>query len=75
LVYREAEVALLALQLLSVQTVGLRRSESGVVLVLGSPRQRLLRMRSEITTKIGARLGPRQQRQESTAALAVTQRP
>jgi Transposase DDE domain len=59
LAYREAEVSLLALQLLLVQRVRLQRS--GMVLVLGSPRQMLLRLRGEITTTLGARLGPRQQ--------------
>lgn len=62
LVYREAEVSLLALQLLLLQTVGQRRSGQAVVLVTGSPRQALLRLRGEITTTLGARLGPRQQR-------------
>ena len=62
LVYREAEVSLLALQLLAVQAVGHRRLESGVLLVLGSPRQLLLRLRGAITTTIGVKLGPRQQR-------------
>jgi hypothetical protein len=62
LVYREAEVSLLALQLLLLQGVGQRRSGTAVVLVMGSPRQMLLRMRGEITTTIGAQLGPRQQR-------------
>ncbi len=61
LVYREAEVSLLALQLLLLQSVGRRRSGTGVVLVTGSPRQMLLRLRGEITTTIGAQLGPRQQ--------------
>lgn len=62
LVYREAEVSLLALQLLLLQSVGHRRSGTSVVLVMGSPRQTLLRVRGEITVTIGARLGPRQQR-------------
>jgi hypothetical protein len=62
LVYREAEVSLLALQLLLLQSVGQRCLGTGAVLVLGSPRQMLLRLRGEITTTIGAELGPRQQR-------------
>jgi hypothetical protein len=62
LVYREAEVSLLALQLLLLQSVGQRRLGKRVVLVMGSPRQALLRLRGEITTTIGAELGPRQQR-------------
>jgi hypothetical protein len=62
LVYREAEVSLLALQLLSLQSVSQRRSGAQVVLVMGSPRQRLLRLRGEITTTIGRQLGPWQQR-------------
>ena len=59
---RKAEVSLLALQLLLLQSVGHRRVGAAVVLVMGSPRQTLLRMRGEITTTIGAELGPRQQR-------------
>ena len=62
LVYRECELSLLALQLLLLQSVGYRRSGQAVVLVMGSPRQALLRLRGEITTTIGAKLGPRQQR-------------
>lgn len=62
LAYREAEVSLLALQLLLVQGVGQRRLGDRVVLVVGSPRQMLLRLRGEITTTIGAQLGPRQRR-------------
>jgi hypothetical protein len=61
LVYREAEVSLLALQLLLLQSVGHRRSGTAIVLVMGSPRQTLLRVRGEITITIGAQLGPRQQ--------------
>jgi hypothetical protein len=60
LVYREAEVALLALQLLLLQSVGHRSVDSRKVLVLGSPRQMLLRLRGEITTILGTQLGPRQ---------------
>ena len=62
LVYREAEVSLLALQLLLLQSVGHRRVGAAVVLVTGSPRQTLLRVRGEITITIGAQLGPRQRR-------------
>jgi len=62
LVYREAEVSLLALQLLLAQQVRQRRNGGVVVLLLGSVRQGLLRLRSEITVVIGSRLGPRQQR-------------
>jgi len=62
LVYREAEVSFLALQLLLLQSVGHRRVGAKVVLVMGSPRQTLLRIRGEITTSIGSQLGPRQQR-------------
>lgn len=62
LVYREAEVSLMALQLLSLQCVGHRRVGTSMVLVLGSPRQKLLRLRGEIVTTIGSKLGPRQQR-------------
>ncbi len=62
LVYREAEVSLLALQLLLAQQVRRQRCGSAVVLRLGSARQGLLRVRSEITTVIGSRLGPWQRR-------------
>jgi hypothetical protein len=71
LVYREAEVSLLALQLLLLQAVGHRRSGGATVLIVGSPRQVLLRMRGEITTTIGTKLGPRQQRAYQTALAQV----
>jgi hypothetical protein len=61
LVYREAEVSLLALQLLLAQQLRRQRDGNQVLLLLGSARQGLLRVRSEITTVIGSRLGPRQQ--------------
>jgi len=61
LVYREAEVSLWALQLLLAQGVQRRRVNGRVVLGPGSPRQVLLRLRGEITTALGADLGPRQQ--------------
>jgi hypothetical protein len=61
-VYREAEVSLLGLQLLLAQGAARRRWDGEAVIVVGSPRQQLLRLRGEITTTIGARLGPRQQR-------------
>jgi hypothetical protein len=63
LVYREAEVSLLALQLLTLQ-----RADKLFARALSqeqepsSPRQLLLRLRGEITITIGAELGPRQQR-------------
>jgi hypothetical protein len=62
LAYREAEVSLLALQLLLLQSVSYRRSNGATLLVLGSPRQMLLRLRGQITIAIGKELGPRQQR-------------
>ena len=62
LVYREAEVSLLALQLLLLQGVKRQRVGSAVVLVSGSPRQALLQLRGEITVALGAELGPRQRR-------------
>jgi hypothetical protein len=71
LVYREAEVSLLALQLLHLQSIGHRRVGDAIVLVMGSPRQTLLRLRGEITTTIGARLGPRQQREYQARLQAV----
>ncbi len=62
LVYREAEVALLGLQLLLAQAAMRQRPEGTIVIVLGSARAQLLRVRGEITTSIGARLGPWQRR-------------
>jgi hypothetical protein len=59
LVYREAEVSLLALQLLLAQQLRRHRDGNQVVLLGGSARQGLLRVRSEITTVIGSQLGPR----------------
>jgi hypothetical protein len=61
LVYREAEVSLLALQLLQAETIGRVPSGPAVVRPPKSPRQTLLGLRGEITTTIGAKLGPRQQ--------------
>ncbi len=61
LVYREAEISLLALQLLLVQSV-VHQPRSPIADRQPSPRQTLLRLRGEIVTTIGAKLGPRQQR-------------
>lgn len=61
LVYREAEVSLLALQLLLVAGVDRSRSPEEEP-EPGSPRQTLLRLRGEIVTTIGTKLGPWQQR-------------
>ena len=61
LVYREAEVSLLALQLLLV--AGVDRSRSPLSRQQPcSPRRILLRLRGEMVTTIGAKLGPWQQR-------------
>lgn len=62
LVYREAELSLLALQLLLLETVGHRRLSRAAAPPRSGPRQVLLRVRGEITTTIGAGLGPRQRR-------------
>jgi hypothetical protein len=62
LVYREAEGSLLGLQLVLAQATAKGRHEGQPVLVLGSPRQELLRIRSQLTTMIGVALGPWQQR-------------
>ena len=70
LVYKEAEVSLPGLQLLLAQAAQRQRQEGTVVIVLGSARAQLLRVRGAITTTIGSRLGPRQQRWYR-AALAV----
>jgi Transposase DDE domain len=60
LVYREAEVSLLALQLLLAQTATTGRQDGEPRILRGSPRQELLRIRGVITTMIGVGLGPRQ---------------
>jgi hypothetical protein len=62
LVYREAEVSLLGLQLLLAQAATKRRPDGVAVIVLGSARQQLLRIRGEITTALGEELGPWQRR-------------
>ena len=62
LVYREAEMSLLALQILLAQTASRRRQGGATVIVMGGARQELLRVRGAITTTIGAKLGPRQRR-------------
>jgi Transposase DDE domain len=62
LVYREAEVSLLGLQLLLAQAASIRRGEGAAVIVLGSARRELLRIRGVITTTLGERLGPWQRR-------------
>jgi hypothetical protein len=62
LVYREAELSLLALQVLSAQAARKERQDGVAVLVSDSPRQTLNRLRGEMTTTIGAELGPVQRR-------------
>jgi hypothetical protein len=62
LVYREAEVSLLGLQLLLAQAASRQRAGGVTVLILGSARAQLLRIRGEMTTTLGACLGPWQQR-------------
>jgi hypothetical protein len=62
LVYREAELSLLALQVLSAQAARKERRDGVAVLVSDSPRQTLNRLRGEMTTTIGAELGPVQRR-------------
>jgi Transposase DDE domain len=62
LVYREAEVSLLALQLLLAGELRRQRLGTEVVLLPGSAREGLLRIRGEMTTMIGSQLGPWQQR-------------
>jgi hypothetical protein len=63
LVHREAEGSLLAVQLLLAQAVELRGRGQEAVVVLGSPREVLLRIRGEVTLTLGAHLGPRQRRE------------
>ena len=70
LVHREAELSLLATQLLLAQALKVSGRGAEVVVVLGSPRQVLLRLRGEMTLTL-ARLGPRQRRQY-LARLAPT---
>jgi hypothetical protein len=67
LVYREAEVSLLALQLL---LAGEMRPQSQV-LVVESPRRTLLKLRGDITILIGSKLGPRQKARYRTALAEV----
>lgn len=62
LLYREAEVSLLGLQLLLAQAAATRRSDDGMVLVVGSARAALLQIRGLITITLGTQLGPWQQR-------------
>lgn len=62
LVHREAEVSLLAVQLLLAQAVAVRGRGQTAVVVLGSPREVLLRIRGEVLLTVGAALGPRQRR-------------
>jgi hypothetical protein len=62
-VHREAEVSLLAVQLLLAQAAAVRGRGAGAVVVLGSPREVLLRIRGEVTLTVGRELGPRQQRE------------
>jgi hypothetical protein len=62
LVYREAEVSLLGLQLLLAQAASRQRTDGEAVIVLGSARRQLLRIRAEITTALGECLGPWQRR-------------
>jgi hypothetical protein len=63
LVHREAEVSLLAVQLLLAQAVAVRGRGPEAVVVVGSPRAVLLRIRGEVTLTLGAALGPRQRRE------------
>jgi hypothetical protein len=62
LVHREAEGSLLAVQLLLALAVAVRGRGQTAVVVLGSPREVLLRIRGEILLTVGAGLGPRQRR-------------
>jgi hypothetical protein len=73
LVYREAEVSLLALQLLLAGQMRSQRQGTEVVLVVESARQGLLRLRGDIIMLIGSKLGPRQQVRYQ-ASLATVRR-
>ena len=74
LVHREAEVSLLALQILLAQDVRVRREGGRLVVQTGSARCALLAWRSTLTLTLGACLGPRQQRQYQRALLEVQRR-
>ena len=62
LVYREAEVSLLALQIMLAQAAIKQRQSGDAVICMGSPRRELLQIRVAIIITIGSRLGPRQRR-------------
>lgn len=62
LVHREAEVSLLAVQLLLAQAATVRGRGQTATVVLDSPREVLLRIRGEVTLTVGEKLGPRQRR-------------
>jgi Transposase DDE domain len=62
LVYREAELSLLGLQLLLAQAAHCSRKTGEAVIVMGSAREQLLKFRGEMTISLGSRLGPLQQR-------------
>ena len=62
LAYREAEVSLLGLQLLLAQAASRQRAGGVAVIIPGSARAQLLWARGEMTTALGACLGPWQQR-------------
>ena len=70
LVYREAEVSLLALQLLLAGELRQKRQGPEVVLLVGSARRGLLCLRGDITMLLGS-LGPRQQRRYRVALAEV----
>jgi Transposase DDE domain len=62
LAHREAEGPLLAVQLLLAQAAAVRGRGPGAVVVTGSPRGVLPRLRGEVTLPLGRAPGPRQQR-------------
>jgi Transposase DDE domain len=62
LVNREAEVSLLALQVLLLSQVNPHAPAPTGMPTGGSPRRTLLQLRGEITIAVGSKLGPRQQR-------------
>jgi Transposase DDE domain len=71
LAYREAEVSLLALQLLLAGEMRTHGQGTEKVLLVGSARKSLLHLRGDITTMIGSKLGPRQQRRYQAALATV----
>src|SRR5262249_27027163 len=63
----------LGLQLLLAQAASIRRGDGTAVIVLGSARVELLRIRGVITASIGERLGPCQRRWDRERLARIQQ--